>query len=229
MSTLQDPFLLHRKQAAELYLIRHGDAIPGPEELIPSGIYDNLPLSNEGRQQARKLATRLQSSHFDIAYSSPLRRCLETAQPLLSALQLSPSIIDNLKEIYTEGVTSLPQINQGDDPEPLVKALQERQMEIVRRAGNSGSWDSISTGGETSKAFRQRVTQAIDQIAYDNIGKRVLVFCHGAVINAYAAVVLGLDKEFFFPCANTSITVIRVNTDTRVLYVMNDIAHLIES
>jgi broad specificity phosphatase PhoE len=54
----------------------------------------------------------------------------------------------------------------------------------------------------------------------------VIVFCHGGVINAYAAEVLGLEKDFFFPAANTSITVVRVAGKQRVLYVMNDIAHV---
>jgi 2,3-bisphosphoglycerate-dependent phosphoglycerate mutase len=54
----------------------------------------------------------------------------------------------------------------------------------------------------------------------------VLVFAHGGVINAYAAEVLGLTRDFFFPCANTSITLVRIAGRTRVLYMLNDVAHL---
>ncbi|MBO0795965.1 MAG: histidine phosphatase family protein, partial [Ktedonobacteraceae bacterium] len=57
-------------------------------------------------------------------------------------------------------------------------------------------------------------------------GERVLIFSHGGVINAYAAEVLGLDRDFFFPSANTAITVVRASGTQRVLYTMNDIAHL---
>src|SRR5579884_2971740 len=42
---MDDPFLLKKDNAAELFLIRHGDAIPGADEIIPGGTYDNLPLS----------------------------------------------------------------------------------------------------------------------------------------------------------------------------------------
>ncbi len=220
------PFLLQGKHAAELYLIRHGDAIPGPDEIIPSGIYDDLPLSREGREQAQKLAERLKSTHFDAAYSSPLRRCLETGAPLLATQHLEPVIIDGLKEIHTNGKEAIPPFKEGDNLAELTRALQDRQMEMVRIAGNSGSWDGVSTG-ESSKGFRQRVVQAIDAIVSKHIGERVLIFCHGGVINAYTAEVLGLEKDFFFPCANTSITVIRANTEARVLYILNDIAHLL--
>jgi len=46
------------------------------------------------------------------------------------------------------------------------------------------------------------------------------------VINADVAEALGLEKDFFFPAANTSISVLRVNSERRVLYVLNDLAHL---
>ena len=60
---MNDPLLIHHPQAAELYLIRHGDAIPDPDEIIPSGIYDDLPLSKAGREQAQKLAVRLKKEN----------------------------------------------------------------------------------------------------------------------------------------------------------------------
>ncbi len=220
-----DPFLLRRQYAAELYLIRHGDAIPGPDEIIPSGIYDNLPLSKNGREQAQALAERLKDTHFDVAYSSPLRRCRETATPLCDGLGLTPIIVDELKEISLSDPGPLPAPAEGENLEALTKALQARQMELVRIAATTGRWDGISQN-ESSRDFRRRVVQAIDTIVRHHSGERVLVFCHGGVINAYAAEVLGLDKDFFFPTANTSITVVRANTEQRVLYVLNDIAHL---
>jgi 2,3-bisphosphoglycerate-dependent phosphoglycerate mutase len=220
---MQEPFLLRRTHAAELLLIRHGDAIPGPDEIIPSGVYDNLPLSRKGREQARLLAERLQQLHFDAAYSSPLRRCQETAAPLVEQLNLPLMLVEDIKEIYLGNIAPAP-VEPGDLA-ALTRALEERQREIVRVAGSDGHWDALQSA-EPSKAFRQRVVAAIDGIARQHIGDRVLVFAHGGVINAYTAEVLGLQKEFFFPCANTSITTIRVQNMTRVLYTLNDIAHL---
>jgi broad specificity phosphatase PhoE len=222
---MQDPFLVRRGNAAELFLIRHGDAIPDADEIIPSGIYNNLPLSKIGRDQARALAERLKGLHFDAAYSSPLRRCQETAAPLLEQLRLTPIIVEDIKEIRLGSVMSLPAPEEGESLEALTEALKQRQVEIVRIAGATGSWDAIKDS-EPSQAFRRRVVEAIDEIAKRHIGERVLIFAHGGVINAYVAEVLGLERDFFFPCANTSITIVRASADVRVLYVMNDIAHL---
>jgi len=222
---INDPFLFQRDSATEFYLIRHGDAIPGPDEIIPSGVYDDLPLSKEGREQARKLAERLKSTHFDAAYSSPLRRCLETGEPLLKYLDLQPTIIDGLKEIHMGDLVDIPKLQEEDDRNVLFEALRKRQVETVRIAGSSGNWDTVGSD-ESSKGFRKRVVDAVDSIVERHIGQRVIVFCHGGVINAYAAEVLGLEREFFFPTANTSITIVRANPEKRVLYVLNDIAHL---
>jgi 2,3-bisphosphoglycerate-dependent phosphoglycerate mutase len=220
-----DPFLFQRQSAAELMLIRHGDAIPGPEEIIPSGIYDDLPLSQKGREQARAVAERLKNMRFDAAYSSPLRRCQETAAPLIEQSKLPLTIVEGIKEVTLSEIVPMPTVKEGDNLAVLTKALQARQVEIIRGAGSTGSWDTLP-GSESSKAFRKRVVDSIDEIASSHIGQRVVLFTHGGVINAYAAEVLGLDKEFFFPSANTSLTLVHVAGTRRVLYFLNDIAHL---
>ncbi len=220
---MEDPFLIRRTNAAELYIVRHADAIPGPEEIIPSGVYDDLPLSRVGREQAQALAERLSKVSFDAIYSSPLRRCLETAAPLAESLHLTPTVVEDLKEIRLGEVRPIPK--DGKDLDSLYQALQARQIDIVRIAAETGNWDSIP-GSEPSTVFRKRVVDAIDDIAHKHTGERVLIFAHGGVVNAYAAEVIGLEKDFFFPAANTSITVVRVAGTYRVLYILNDIAHM---
>ena len=220
---MNDPFLMRHTDTAELFIIRHADAIPDADEIIPSGVYNDLPLSKIGREQAQALAERLSNLRFDALYSSPLRRCLQTAAPLVERLGLTPAVIEDLKEIRLGEVLPLP--TGGQDLEALSQALQERQREIVRKAGTEGSWDAVPDS-EPSKAFRKRVVEAIDGIAHQHTGERVLIFAHGGVVNAYAAEVLGLERDFFFPAANTSITVIRVAGPRRVLYVLNDIGHV---
>ena len=220
---MDDPFLFQRNNAAELFIVRHADAIPGPEEIIPSGVYDDLPLSQIGREQAEALAERLRKVSFDAIYSSPLRRCLETAGPIADRLHLTPIVVEDLKEIRLGEVRPIPK--DGKDLKALYEALQARQIDIVRIAAGTGSWDAIP-GSEPSLAFRKRVVDAIDDIAHRHIGERVLIFAHGGVVNAYAAEVIGLDKDFFFPAANTSITVVRVSGKNRVLFILNDVAHI---
>ena len=220
---MEDPFLIKRDDATELFIVRHGDAIPDVDEIIPSGIYDDLPLSRLGREQAQDLAERLGKLHFDAIYSSPLRRCQETAAPLARRLELTPILVPGIKEIRLGDIHPLPA--HDNDLSILTQALKERQIEIVRIAGVTGSWDTIPNS-EPSKEFRRRVVSAFDEIAGKHVGERIIAFAHGGVVNAYAAEVLGLKRDFFFPAANTSITIFRVSGQRRVLYVLNDFAHI---
>lgn len=220
---MEDPFLIRRADATELFIVRHGDAIPDADEIIPSGAYDDLPLSRLGREQAQNLAERLGSLHFDAIYSSPLRRCQETAAPLARRLALTPILVPAIKEIRLGDIRPLPE--HGEDLSILTQALKERQADIVRIAGATGHWDDIANS-EPSKEFRHRVVNAFDEIARNHVGERIISFAHGGVVNAYAAEVLGLERDFFFPAANTSITMIRIAGTHRVLYVLNDFAHI---
>ena len=220
---MEDPFLIRHGDATELFIVRHGDAIPDADEIIPSGVYDNLPLSRLGREQAQNLAERLGSLHFDAIYSSPLRRCQETAAPLARRLELTPILVPAIKEIRLGDIRPLPA--HGEDLSLLTQALKERQADIVRIAGETGHWDDIANS-EPSKEFRNRVVNAFDEIANNHVGERVIAFAHGGVVNAYAAEVLGLERDFFFPAANTSITMVRVSGKHRVLYFLNDFAHI---
>src|SRR5881275_847768 len=109
---MEDPFLFRHSDAAELFLIRHGDAIPDEDEIIPSGVYDNLSLSRTGREQAEALAERLSTLHFDGMYSSPLERCKETSAPLARRLGLTPIIVPDLREVRIGEIRPLPADDQ---------------------------------------------------------------------------------------------------------------------
>src|SRR5213079_121021 len=106
---MEDPFLFRHTNATELFLIRHGDAIPDEDEIIPSGIYDDLPLSRLGREQAQWLADRLGELSFNAIYSSPLLRCRQTAAPLAERLRLAPVIVEDLKEVRLGNIRPWPE------------------------------------------------------------------------------------------------------------------------
>src|SRR5260370_38455451 len=178
---MEDPFLIQRSDAAELFIVRHADAIPEADEIIPSGIYDDLLLSRLGREQALALAERLGSLNFDALYSSPLRRCLQTAAPLAERLGLKPTVIEDLKEIKLGNLCPLP--HDGEDLEALSRALQERQADIVHLSGEAGHWD-VFPDSEPSKSFRGRVVEGLNEIARNHIGQRVLFCAHDGGVNS---------------------------------------------
>jgi broad specificity phosphatase PhoE len=87
-----------------LYLIRHAQPFytaPGPYHLPPGP-----GLTEEGIAQAAKLGSMLALSGVERVVSSPLRRCVMTAEPLAAALKLDLLIDDDLREGVPEETTA---------------------------------------------------------------------------------------------------------------------------
>ncbi len=213
-----DPFLNRNEGAAELYLIRHGDAFPDNDDdpLAPGTTYENRPLSKLGWEQARKLAAHFNATKFDAIYSSPLIRCRQTATPLAELQSLSVQIEPDIREV---------ELHRGETPPTDAKAMREQLDQVVRLAAQAGHWEVIPNA-ETGAAFRQRVVPAIDQIASQHPGERVAIVAHGGTINMYVANLLDMEREFFFPVVNTSVSIVRVKGHSRVLVTLNDTCHL---
>ena len=66
----------------------------------------------------------------------------------------------------------------------------------------------------------------IDGLAADHRGERIAVVCHGGVINAYAATVLGLDRMLFFSPDYTSISRVLIGAGVRSIGTLNETPHL---
>jgi len=224
---LSSPFLSRKDGAAELYLIRHADAVPNLEDVVAGGSYDDQPLSHKGRRQALALVERLKSLDFSVMYASPLRRTQETAAPLAEALKLTLKIEADLREV--EFAQPLGLDDPGADKMATLLALRARLESVVRTAASTGRWDVVP-GAEPGDKFRQRVVQIVDKIAGRHPGERVAIFAHGGVVNVYMAALLGLQKDYFYPIYNTSINVARVHptieATSRLLLSLNDVAHL---
>ncbi len=219
-----DPFLRLKSGGTEVYLIRHADALPGAEE-VEEGDYDDQSLSELGRRQAQALAERLRGVALGAIYTSPIGRARQTAQFVADAQGQQITVVEALREVALGpiGVAESRALTQ----EQLSALLRERLREIAVVALTSGRWASIP-GSEPSGELRARVTEAIDRLAAGHPGRRIAVVSHGGSINAYIAAMLGIERDYFFPAANTSISVVRVLGAQRMLLALNDIAHLRE-
>ncbi len=81
-----------------LLLVRHGENDwVGTDRL--AGRTPDVHLNDKGRQQATDLAPLLAKQPIVAIYSSPLERCVETAQPLAAALAQTVIIEPGVLEI----------------------------------------------------------------------------------------------------------------------------------
>jgi broad specificity phosphatase PhoE len=203
--------LLIGGEATRLYLVRHAQSEGNRGEY--EGEERDPPLSEVGREQARRLGERFRRQHVEAVYSSPLARSLQTARAIAAARNLEVHVVDDLREV---------DLGERQD----YSSYTEEQARALRdRLAERPTWDTFPHS-EGSASARGRISGALDRIIDDCPGKRVAVVCHGAVIQTYVSHVLGLDRDFVFYPFNAGITSVRAHGDRRVIWRLNDVAHL---
>jgi probable phosphoglycerate mutase len=190
----------------ELLLIRHG--LPVRVENT-DGAPADPPLSVEGRDQAERVARWLANEPIDALYTSPLRRARETAAPLERLRGLTARVE--------------PGVIEFDHQESSYVPLEEL------KATDYEAWRAQMRGYVEGDAahFRGAVVEAIERIIGEHPGERVVVTCHGGVINAWTSHLLGLDRVFLFEPLYTGLNRYRASrAGHRSLGSLNESPHL---
>ncbi|MEX2247397.1 MAG: histidine phosphatase family protein [Dehalococcoidia bacterium] len=214
----QDILLLNNREAARLYLIRHGQSGNNESRLVGGPAVYDPPLTPVGEEQAQRIGNRMAADGVDAIYSSPLQRSYNTAKPIAERTGHEITVIDDLQEI-NEPMRDREAVPEVVLPDGVTHA------EVKRRFEQDPTWDNLP-GSEHSRHFRDRIAGAINRIVTECPGKKVAIVCHGGVIQSYVAEILGLRTDFPFYCFNASITSVRAAGDRRVIWRLNDLAHL---
>jgi probable phosphoglycerate mutase len=196
----------------ELLLIRH--ALPVRVE-GEEGTAADPELSEVGHEQAKALAAWLADETIDALYASPLRRATQTAVPLSAAAGVEVVVDDELAEFDRHSHFYIPL-------EELRELKDERWDDLV-----TGQWGN--DGEVDPKTFSAVVVEAVERLIDAHPGQTVAVVCHGGVINAYMAHVLGREpgSPMFFEPAYTSITrVLASRAGHRQVKTLNEHAHV---
>ncbi|NOJ98321.1 2,3-diphosphoglycerate-dependent phosphoglycerate mutase [Corallococcus sp. CA049B] len=164
-----------------LALVRHGQSLWNHENRF-TGFVD-VPLTEQGRNEARKAADALQGLKFDVAYTSALSRAQETLAILLDTLSQRPPVIRDAA-LNERHYGDLQGLNKAD----AAKEFGEKQVHIWRR-----SFDVPPPNGESLEMTAKRVLPFFDRAIAGDLrqGKNVLVVAHG---NSNRSLVMRLDK-----------------------------------
>lgn len=163
--------------ARNLYLIRHGE-ITGRLKGKFVGSTD-ADLSPAGLKQAARLNSLLSRKSPDVCFSSPMRRCLQTAEQAMGVLNIELVRQESLREVdfgKWEGL-GFDEIVQSDP------AGIEKWIRCDR--------DFRFPGGESLADFMKRVETSAD-LLLKSPRNSVAVFTHGGVIRFMLCKLLGL-------------------------------------
>ena len=205
--------------STRIFLVRHGATILTAEDRF-AGATD-VPLSDEGREQARRLAGRLGREKLSAVYASTLGRTQETARIIAEPHGLEIAVRDGLKEI-----------SHG-----RWEQMTRREVES-KWPQESAAWDKdpytfAPEGGESGLAVTARALPALLDIVRAHPGGNVLVVSHKATIRLLLSSLLGFDPRRYRdnldqnPCA---LNIVDFKDPVRArLTLFNDTSHYTEA
>src|SRR6266540_1472307 len=167
--------------ATRVFMVRHGATVLSAEDRF-AGVTD-VELSEEGREQARRLAERLSQEKISAVYASPLGRTVETARILVSPHDLEVQTCDGFREIshgHWEGM---------------------KRREVEKKFPNEiAEWEKdpytfAPAGGESGLAVTARALPALIDLVRKHPGENILVVSHKATIRLLLSSLLGFDPR----------------------------------
>jgi probable phosphoglycerate mutase len=188
----------------ELLLIRHGET-----EWSRAGRHTgrcDLPLTEEGRQQADLLAERLAGRGFARVLCSPLARARETC--VLAGFAYQAELRDDLMEW-----------DYGDYEGLTTPQIRERQPDW-------NLWRDGCPGGETAADVAARVDPVVAELR-DSEGDAI-VFAHGHLLRVLAVRWIELEPSVGANLAlgTASVSVLGRERETPAVWLWNGAAHL---
>lgn len=195
-------------------MVRHGQSTWNREHRIQGQL--DPPLSAEGRIQAELLGARLAGRALVAAYTSDLKRAVETADVIAAFTGVQPQPREGLREIFLgewEGLTT--------------EQISERYPQAWAQWVEQPDWDVVP-GGEGAALFETRVAAALDSMWREHAQGDVLVVTHGGVIQVALHRVVGRPSRGLFPfkIQNASLSVLERRDGRIVIGGVNDVAHL---
>jgi broad specificity phosphatase PhoE len=162
-------------------MVRHGATVASAEDRF-AGATD-VDLSDEGREQTRRLSERLSDEEIAAVYASPLGRTMETARILAGPHQLEVQPRDGLREI-----------NHGRWEQMTRREVEEKFPD------EAAEWERdpytfAPVGGESGLQVVARALPVLIELVREHPGQHILIVSHKATIRLLLSSLLGFDPR----------------------------------
>lgn len=153
-----------------LVLVRHGQSQYNLENRFTGNV--DVPLTDLGREEAKKAGQQLKAFRFDAAFTSALQRAQESLDIILSTIGQTKIPVYKDAALNERKYGSL----QGLNKDAILQQYGEEQFNLWRR-----SYDTAPPEGESLKDTEARVMPYFNEkiVPLLNQGKNVLVVAHG--------------------------------------------------
>ena len=167
---------------SQLILLRHGESQWNLENRFTGWV--DVPLSKKGEREAQKAGLRLRAFQIDSAYTSVLRRAIDTLYLALQAAKRKAIPISKSSALNERHYGEL----QGLNKEETAKKFGKEKVHLWRR-----SYEVAPPGGESLKDTANRTLPYFKEVIWQDLrrGKNVLIVAHG---NSLRSIVMEIEK-----------------------------------
>lgn len=199
----------------KVIFVRHGQT-----EWNVTGRYQgqsDVQLTEEGRQQAQKLAANFPVDEIDAIYASDLNRAMVTAEAIGQRFGLAVQPEAAFRELSFgdwEGLTYQQIVENWEDA--MANFLQHPDiMEIP--------------GGESFPEVQRRATTRLNELIKKHDGQTIVVVAHGAVLRTMLTAALHMPLQYLWSIRqfNTAVNIVRYDEGANpTVELLNSTAHL---
>ncbi len=170
----------------ELVLVRHGQSQWNLENRFTG--WTDIPLTEEGIEEAKHAGELLKDYHFDQAFTSALSRAQETLRLILEVTEQTDLPIERDAALNERHYGDLQGLNKAE----TALKFGDEQVHLWRR-----SYNVAPPNGESLKDTRERVIPYYEAhiLPLLEASKNVLVVAHGNSLRALVMVLDGISER----------------------------------
>jgi probable phosphoglycerate mutase len=198
-----------------VYLIRHGATELSAEDRFAGSV--DVRLSDDGREQARRLGARLAGQPIVAVYASPMKRTVATAELIAEPHRLQVTTVDAVREIAHgrwEGRT---------------RAEVEAEWSEEYTRWEHDPFTFAPVGGESGLQVTARALPALMDLVEAHEGCQFVVISHKATIRLLLCSLLAFDPRRYRDRLDQSPAALNVldfqDLDHARLTLFNDVSH----
>ncbi|MEM7113549.1 MAG: MSMEG_4193 family putative phosphomutase [Chloroflexota bacterium] len=195
-----------------IILVRHGENDWVKKHRLAGWIPD-IHLNENGRKQAQAAAERLSHLPIKAIYTSPVTRCVETADYLAQATNIDPVHLEDVGEV-----------RYGEWEGKKIKSLAQKPLwRVVQFFPSRMRFPK----GETLRGVQARAIDALETLCEQHPEDTIVIFSHADLIKLVVAHYLGVHIDLFqrivispasssvlmLPPSGAGVRVLRVNDD----------------
>lgn len=198
----------------KLYFVRHAQSTENTGVVLQR----DTPLTETGKEQARRLGVYFEKAKIDIIFCSELKRAKETLDYIMPYL-------GKVKVIYYPG------INEHNMGSYFEKQTDYQKFRKDAETSKKGFYEFKPKGGESLTELFERQKKFYKELLKKYLSKNILVLGHGQSGAMFILNMLGLDisEEKYFKINNASVSTFNIDNKGKVKdFHVNDFNHILK-